>query len=118
MSWYKSTKSNKKTEHPNSNLSNSTTSFSTRNGMPLNYYDNSKHQDFTNISSTLTIIDMYSENDYFKIKDHLEKIKGINEIKPYYRPKKLRLDYDKNLITIGSIIVTIKNLGFSYVKGG
>lgn len=70
------------------------------------------------LTMVFTVTDMYNQDDYHLIKEHLLNLKGVVEVKSFYSPKKLYVSFNTALTSVEVIVFTIAKLGYHYINRG
>lgn len=70
------------------------------------------------VSMTLTITNMHSNEDFEKIKKALLGIIGVNDVQKTTNIKKLVVNFDISKTNLTVIAHTIANLGYKYLQRG
>lgn len=67
-------------------------------------------------TTTLSIIDMNTQEDYDRIAAALLKMTGVEKISLYNNSHKIFVTFDTRLIGIEHIVYTISQIGYHYVN--
>ncbi|NLM21508.1 MAG: heavy-metal-associated domain-containing protein [Peptococcaceae bacterium] len=66
-------------------------------------------------SALLIITNMYTKEDFLKIKNEFMNVEGIKDVK-YYPSKRIQVLYDNRKITLQHLAMILDKTGYKYIK--